>query len=193
MVPLIALICVLKPVQYVREKKFSIEKHKIFLFQVFDLWFFTKIFILQQCLNPNPYPNPNFFFGLGSSQNIRIISIRIRIHNTAIRCRNLRAIEWYRYQKHMCKSRETIPLRSCIIQMRLLLRKGKMMRLREKIIKLHFGTKKLPMRLQLCLLSLSLRYTEQIKKIRQHFHRNFTTLTYLFIKNQIEILSWILL
>jgi hypothetical protein len=41
---------------YVREKKFSIEKH--------------KIFILQQCLNPNP----NFFFGFGSSQNIRIIS-----------------------------------------------------------------------------------------------------------------------
>jgi hypothetical protein len=33
---------------------------------------FTKIFILQQCLNPNPYPNPNFFFGF--SQNIRIIS-----------------------------------------------------------------------------------------------------------------------
>jgi hypothetical protein len=25
-----------------------------FLFQVFDFWFFTKIFILQQCLNPNP-------------------------------------------------------------------------------------------------------------------------------------------
>jgi hypothetical protein len=63
---------------YVRENKFSIEKHKIFLFQVFDFWFFTKIFILQQCLNPNPnpYPNPNFFFGFGfgSSQKIRIIS-----------------------------------------------------------------------------------------------------------------------
>jgi hypothetical protein len=60
---------------------------KSFLFKVF--WFFTKNFILQQCLNPNP----NFFFGFGSSQNIRIISdsdpaktfglFRIRIHNTA--------------------------------------------------------------------------------------------------------------
>jgi hypothetical protein len=39
-------------------------------FQVFVFWFFTKIFILQQCLNPNP----NFSFGFGSSQNIRIIS-----------------------------------------------------------------------------------------------------------------------
>jgi hypothetical protein len=29
---------------YVREKKISIEKHKIFLFQVFDFWFFTKNF-----------------------------------------------------------------------------------------------------------------------------------------------------
>jgi hypothetical protein len=45
--------------RYVREKKFSIEKHKVFLFQVFDLRFFTQIFILQQCLVP--YPNPNFF------------------------------------------------------------------------------------------------------------------------------------
>jgi hypothetical protein len=37
------------------EKKFvSIEKHKIFLFQVFDLRFFTQIFILQQCLYTNP-------------------------------------------------------------------------------------------------------------------------------------------
>jgi hypothetical protein len=34
---------------------------------IFD--FFTKIFILQQCLNPNL-----FGFGFGSSQNIRIIS-----------------------------------------------------------------------------------------------------------------------
>jgi hypothetical protein len=58
------------------KKKLSIEKHRIFLFQVFDFWFFTKMFILQQCLNPNPYPNPNFLFGFGfgSSQNIRIIS-----------------------------------------------------------------------------------------------------------------------
>jgi hypothetical protein len=42
---------------YAREKILSIEKHKIFLFQVFDLRFFTQIFILQQCLDPNP----NFF------------------------------------------------------------------------------------------------------------------------------------
>jgi hypothetical protein len=64
------------------KKKLAIEKHKIFLFQVFDFWFFTKMFILQQCLNPNPYPNPNFLFGFGSSQNIWLF--RIRIHNTAI-------------------------------------------------------------------------------------------------------------
>jgi hypothetical protein len=68
MVPLIAFICVLKPVR--QRKKISIEKHQIFLFQVFDFLFFTKIFILQQCLNPNR----NFIFGFGSSQNIRIIS-----------------------------------------------------------------------------------------------------------------------
>jgi hypothetical protein len=55
MVPLIAFICVLEPV--CRKKKFSIEKPKIFLFQVFDLRFFTQIIILQQCLDPNP----NFF------------------------------------------------------------------------------------------------------------------------------------
>jgi hypothetical protein len=30
--------------------------------------------------------------------------------NGSVRCRNLRSIEWY--QKHMCKFRETIPLRS---------------------------------------------------------------------------------
>jgi hypothetical protein len=59
------------------EKKILlIEEHKILLFQVFDLRFFTQIFILQQC--PNPYPNPNFFrfrippklldyFGFGST------------------------------------------------------------------------------------------------------------------------------
>jgi hypothetical protein len=44
------------------KKNFSMEKHEIFLLQVFDFLFFTQIFILQQCLNPNPYPNPNFFF-----------------------------------------------------------------------------------------------------------------------------------
>jgi hypothetical protein len=76
MVPLIAFICVLEPVR--QRKKFSIEKNKIFLFQVFDFWFFKKIFILQQCRNPNPYPNNNFFririqpkhsdyFGFGST------------------------------------------------------------------------------------------------------------------------------
>jgi hypothetical protein len=48
---------------YVREKICPIKKHKFFLLQVFDLRFFTKLFILQQCLDPNPnsYPNPNFF------------------------------------------------------------------------------------------------------------------------------------
>jgi hypothetical protein len=61
---------------YVREQKFSIEKHKIFLFKVFDFWFFHKNFhpTTVSDPNPNPYPNPNFLFGFGSSQNIRIIS-----------------------------------------------------------------------------------------------------------------------
>jgi hypothetical protein len=53
--------------RYVSEKILAIEKHKIF--KVFDLRFFTQIFILQQCLEPNlnlnPFPNPNFFFGFG--------------------------------------------------------------------------------------------------------------------------------
>jgi hypothetical protein len=42
MVPLIAFLCVLENVR--QRKKISIEKHKIFLFQVFDFGFFTKIF-----------------------------------------------------------------------------------------------------------------------------------------------------
>jgi hypothetical protein len=42
------------------KKKFPIEKHNFFLSQVFDLRFFTRFFILQQCLDP--YLNPNFFF-----------------------------------------------------------------------------------------------------------------------------------
>jgi hypothetical protein len=88
MVPLIALMCVLEPVRYVSEKILSIKKHNIFLFLVFDLRFFTQIFILQQCLDPNPYPNPypnpTFFririqpklsdsFGFGSTTLIRRI------------------------------------------------------------------------------------------------------------------------
>jgi hypothetical protein len=60
MVHLIAFIRVLEPV---RQRKNVFNRKKIFFFQVFDLRFFTQIFILQQCLdpNPNPYPNPNFF------------------------------------------------------------------------------------------------------------------------------------
>jgi hypothetical protein len=61
---------------FTTEKKvFPTEKLTFFLFQVFDLRFFTKFFILQQCLDPNPNPNPNFFsdsdpakiFGFGST------------------------------------------------------------------------------------------------------------------------------
>jgi hypothetical protein len=59
MVPLTAFICVLEPVH--QRKSFSKEKHKIFLFQVFYIRFFTQIFMLQQWLDPNPYPNPNLF------------------------------------------------------------------------------------------------------------------------------------
>jgi hypothetical protein len=64
------------------KKKFPIEKHKIFVFQVFDFWFFTKIFILQQCLNPNPYPYPNFFSDSDPAKTFGLF--RIRIHNTGI-------------------------------------------------------------------------------------------------------------
>jgi hypothetical protein len=49
----------------VREKKFLLEKHKIFLFQVFDLRFFTQISFYSS-VDPNPYPNPNFFSDLDS-------------------------------------------------------------------------------------------------------------------------------
>jgi hypothetical protein len=78
MLPQIAFICVLKPVR--QRNKFSTEKHKIFLFQVFDLWFFTKFssynsvwirFRVRIRIR-------TFFFGFGfgfwSSQKIRIIS-----------------------------------------------------------------------------------------------------------------------
>jgi hypothetical protein len=64
---------------YVREKNFSIEKQD-FLFQVFAFWFFIKIFILQQCLNPNPYPNPSFFSDSDPAKTIELF--RIRFHNT---------------------------------------------------------------------------------------------------------------
>jgi hypothetical protein len=48
------------------EKNFSIE-NIIFLFQVFDLRFFTQILILQQCLDPNP----NFFSDSGPAKTFR--------------------------------------------------------------------------------------------------------------------------
>jgi hypothetical protein len=57
MVPLIAFICVLESVR--ERNKFSNWKTylRFFLFHVFDLRCFTKIVILQQCLDLNP----NFF------------------------------------------------------------------------------------------------------------------------------------
>jgi hypothetical protein len=81
------LLCVLESVR--QRKKFANWKTYVFLFQVFDLRFFT--IFLQQCLDPNPNLNPNFFriwiriqpkysdsfgfrFWFGSSQNIRILS-----------------------------------------------------------------------------------------------------------------------
>jgi hypothetical protein len=69
-----------EPVRYVIEKILSIKKQKIFLFQVFDLRFFTQIFILQQCLDPNSYPNPNFFSDSDPAKTFGFF--RIRIHNT---------------------------------------------------------------------------------------------------------------
>jgi hypothetical protein len=50
MVPLIAVMC---------SGIYTTEKNVFQLKKVFDKRFFAKIFILQQCLNPNP--NPNFF------------------------------------------------------------------------------------------------------------------------------------
>jgi hypothetical protein len=44
---------------YDREKSFPTEKRRFFPFRVFDLRYFNKIFILQQCLDQNP--SPNFF------------------------------------------------------------------------------------------------------------------------------------
>jgi hypothetical protein len=68
--------------RYVREKKIFNRKtyRTIFLFQVFDLRFFTQMFILQQCLDPNPYPNPNFFSDSDPAKTFGFF--RIRIHNT---------------------------------------------------------------------------------------------------------------
>jgi hypothetical protein len=61
---------------YIREKIVLIEKHIIFFIQVFDLRFFTHIFVLQQCLDPNPnfcsYSDPAKTFGF----------FWIRTHNT---------------------------------------------------------------------------------------------------------------
>jgi hypothetical protein len=56
---------------YDRGKSCPTEELSFFLFQVFDLLFFTKFFVVLQQV-PDPNPNPNFFFGFGSSQNIRI-------------------------------------------------------------------------------------------------------------------------
>jgi hypothetical protein len=62
------------------KKVFQLKNVGFFLFQVFDLRFFTKKFILQQCLNPNP--NPNFF---SDSDPAKIFGLfRIRIHNTDV-------------------------------------------------------------------------------------------------------------
>jgi hypothetical protein len=79
MVPLIAFKCVLEPVR--QRKKIFNKKHKIFLFQVFDFWFFTKIFILQQSESES-----ELFFGFGSSQNIRLkIQILPALDQTRLR------------------------------------------------------------------------------------------------------------
>jgi hypothetical protein len=61
---------------YVREKKFSIAKHKIFPFQVFDFLIFqTNCHPTTVSESESVSESELFFgFGFGSSQNIRIIS-----------------------------------------------------------------------------------------------------------------------
>jgi hypothetical protein len=72
MVPLIAFICVLEPVR--QRTKISIEKHKIFLFQVFDFFIFHKNFHSTTVSESESVSESELFFGFGSSLNIRIIS-----------------------------------------------------------------------------------------------------------------------
>jgi hypothetical protein len=69
------------PVRQIK-KNFPIEKHNFFLFYVIDLRFFTRVFILQKCLDPNPYryPNPNFFSDLDPAKTFGFF--RIGIHKT---------------------------------------------------------------------------------------------------------------
>jgi hypothetical protein len=50
--------------------------------KVFDLRFFTKNFILQQCLDPNPNPNPNFFSDSDPAKMFGFF--RIRIHKPGV-------------------------------------------------------------------------------------------------------------
>jgi hypothetical protein len=68
-----AFICVLEPASQ-RKNVFNRTKHKIFLFQVFDLRYFTQIFILQQCLDPNP----NFFSDSDPAKTFGFFCIRIQ-------------------------------------------------------------------------------------------------------------------
>jgi hypothetical protein len=81
-VPLIAFICVLESVW--QRKKFSNWKTCVFfLFQEFDLRFFTQMIIIQQCLDPNPNPN---FFSNSDLDPAKIFDLfRIGIHNIAFK------------------------------------------------------------------------------------------------------------
>jgi hypothetical protein len=65
------------------EKDFQQKKVQFFLSLSstgIDLHFFTKIFILQRCLDPNPCPNPNFFSDSDPAKTGGFF--RIRIQNT---------------------------------------------------------------------------------------------------------------
>jgi hypothetical protein len=87
MVTLFAFLCVLKPVRQ-RKKMFN-KKHKIFLFQVLDIWFdfsqkFSSYWIRIRIRTFFSDSDPAKTFGL----------FRIRIHNTVYKAPSA-AAKWY--------------------------------------------------------------------------------------------------
>jgi hypothetical protein len=86
MVPLIAFICVLEPVR--QRKIFSIEKHKIFLFQVFDFVFSQKFSFynsvwlrIRTFFRIRIHNNPGKLWNVYRSMFLIIIFIKIKMTN----------------------------------------------------------------------------------------------------------------